>query len=64
VKNGDYVLVFLDLLLPGMNGAELFGKIRAIKPDLPVIVITGYTESELMMKALKLWSVGCDEKTF
>ena len=64
VKNGDYVLVFLDLLLPGMNGAELFGKIRAIKPDLPVIVITGYTESELMMKALNYGPLGVMKKPF
>jgi len=52
VKNHDYDLVFLDLKLPGMDGAELFKHIRMNKPELPVTIITGYPVSELMMNAL------------
>ena len=64
VKNGVYALVFLDLLVPGIDGAELFGKIRAIKPELPITVITGYPESELMMKALNYGPLGIMKKPF
>ena len=52
VKDGDYDLVFLDLKMPEMDGAELFGQIRVTKPKLPVTVITGYPDSELMTRAL------------
>jgi CheY-like chemotaxis protein len=38
-------LVISDLAMPGMDGAELIGHLTAIRPDIPVIVITGYMES-------------------
>jgi len=50
--------------VPGIDGAELFGKIRAIKPELPITVITGYPESELMMKALNYGPLGIMKKPF
>mgnify|MGYP001389058234 CR=1 FL=1 len=37
----DIRLVLLDLALPDAEGAELLGRIRAMKPNLPVIVLTG-----------------------
>jgi CheY-like chemotaxis protein len=30
--------------MPGMNGAELIGKIRAIRQDIPVVLCTGFSE--------------------
>jgi len=60
----DYDMVFLDLMLPGVDGAELFGQIRALKPGLPVTIITGYPESDLMMKALEYGPLGAMKKPF
>jgi CheY-like chemotaxis protein len=37
-------LVITDQAMPGMTGSELVAKIRADKPDLPVILATGYAE--------------------
>ncbi len=47
-KNGrrDYALVLTDLSLPGMSGSELGLQLRQIKPDLPVILMTGYFSSD------------------
>jgi excisionase family DNA binding protein len=45
-------LVFLDLRMPGMNGVELFRQIKNTKPNLPVIIITGYPNSDMMSQAL------------
>lgn len=52
VENGNYDLVFLDLVMPGTNGAAVFKQIRSVKPELPVTIITGYPDSELMMSAM------------
>lgn len=52
VKANNCDLVFLDLKMPGVNGAELLKQIREVKPDLPVTIITGYPESDLMAEAL------------
>jgi len=52
VKQRDFDLVFLDLKMPGMDGAELFRQIKTIKPELPVTIITGYPDSDMMARAL------------
>ena len=64
VKNRDYDLVFLDLKMPGMDGAGLFGQIRLAKPDLPVTIITGYPNSDLMERALTYGPFGVMSKPF
>jgi PAS domain S-box-containing protein len=40
-------LLITDQVMPGMTGAELASKIRAEKPELPVILATGYAELPL-----------------
>ena len=45
-------MIFLDLRMPEMDGAELFHQIKAIKPKLPVAIITGYHDSDMMASAL------------
>jgi CheY-like chemotaxis protein len=35
-------LVITDYLMPGMNGAELAKEIRAARPDIPIMIATGY----------------------
>lgn len=38
----DIDVVILDMLMPGMNGKEAFFHIRSIRPDIPVIFVSGY----------------------
>jgi len=39
-------LVLLDLTMPGLGGAETFREMHALRPDLPVILMSGYDEEE------------------
>ena len=39
-------LVITDHLMPGMNGAEFVRELRILKPDIPVLVISGMEEAE------------------
>jgi PAS domain S-box-containing protein len=42
---GDSVsVVLLDLSMPRMGGAETFRRLRALRPDLPILMMSGYTE--------------------
>jgi len=64
VKQQDFALVFLDLKMPGMDGAELFRQIRTIKPKLPVTIMTGYPDSDMMARALAQGPFGVMSKPF
>ncbi len=59
-----YDLIFLDLKMPVMDGAELFREIRTINPDIAVVVTTGYPDSDLMAKALSYGPFGVLNKPF
>jgi len=45
IKNID--LLITDVMMPGMDGPTMAGKIRAMSPDLKIIFISGYTEDRL-----------------
>jgi excisionase family DNA binding protein len=64
ITSGDYDLVFLDLLMPGTDGAMIFKQIRSVKPDLPVTIITGYPDSDLMMSAMNSGPFSVMKKPF
>jgi signal transduction histidine kinase/CheY-like chemotaxis protein len=44
---GAFRLVLLDLTMPRMSGAEALAGLRAIRPNVPVVVITGHREDAL-----------------
>lgn len=53
-KKTDVDLVLLDLIMPGINGVETFRQLHELRPQLPVVIITGYPDSDLMQKALEI----------
>jgi two-component system nitrogen regulation response regulator NtrX len=50
---GDLGLVFLDIKMPGRDGLDILKEIRAIRPDLPVIMISGHGTIETAVGATK-----------
>ncbi len=47
-------IVISDILLPKMNGLELVKKIKSLNKDIPVILISAYSEKEKLLKAIEL----------
>jgi PAS domain S-box-containing protein len=43
---GDLALVILDLTMPGLSGEEVFFEIHRLRPGLPVVLCSGYSEQE------------------
>jgi excisionase family DNA binding protein len=64
VEQQDFAMAFLDLKMPGVDGAELFRQIKTIRPQLPVIIITGYPDSDIMARALAQAPFGLMHKPF
>ena len=59
-----YDIVFLDLVLPRRSGVEVLKFIKASKPYLPVIVVSGAVGSKLWSEATSLGVVGVISKPF
>jgi len=44
-QDGDVDAVLTDYVMPGKNGADLIREIRQIRPDMPILLITGYADA-------------------
>ncbi len=41
-------IVVLDLLMPGLTGEQTFHALRAIKPEVRVLIVSGYSEGDIL----------------
>src|SRR3984885_10713270 len=47
------ILILSDINMPGMSGLEFLPKAKALRPDVPVIMITAYGDDNTRRKALE-----------
>jgi DNA-binding NtrC family response regulator len=64
VKSKHYDIIFLDVILPGIDGVETFERVKGIDPEVTVIMMTGYTEEDLVRKAVSEGAYTCIYKPF
>ncbi len=55
-------LVLLDIWMPGMDGLEALPRIKELRPDLPVIMISGHGTVETAVKAIRMGAYDFIEK--
>ena len=55
IENNPVDILVTDVAMPDMDGFELFTKVKEIRPDLPIIMMTGfgYDPSHTLVKAKK-----------
>ena len=53
VADPSLILILSDVNMPGMSGLEMLPKVRAERPDVPVIMITAYGDAETKRKAME-----------
>ena len=62
VASGSYDAIILDLQMPEMDGLQTLEKLKAINPDLQVILLTGHATVEKGVQAMKLGASDVMEK--
>lgn len=60
----EYDLLITDLKMPGMDGLSVIREARRTAPDLPVIIITGYSTEASAIEAINLGVAGYLTKPF
>ena len=58
VGSGDYHLALLDISLPGRNGLDVLRQLRQLKPELPVLVLSMYSDEQYAVRALRAGAAG------
>jgi CheY-like chemotaxis protein len=49
---GPLHLVLTDIVMPGLNGPEVVEKLQEMKPDLPAIFMSGYTDDAILNQTM------------
>lgn len=59
-NSGDasLILILSDINMPGMTGLEMLPKVKEMRPDVPVIMITAYGDAETKRRAMERGAVG------
>jgi CheY-like chemotaxis protein len=52
-RDRSLILILSDINMPGMSGLELLPKAKALRPDVPIIMITAYGDVDTKRKALE-----------
>ena len=64
LRERDYDFLFTDLKMPGMNGVEVVKAARHLRPDMDVVVITGYGTIETAVETMQHGAVDYVQKPF
>ena len=54
VKNEDYDLILCDIKMPKMDGVEVLEAIKKIKPEIPMVMISGHGDLETAINTMRL----------
>ncbi len=63
-KDAPADVVLTDMKMPGMSGIELLGKVKTIKPDTMVVIITAYGTFDSAVEAVRLGAFDYIQKPF
>lgn len=64
LQQTPFDLVVTDLKMPGMNGIEVLRAIKVLQPEVPVILVTGYSTVDTAVEAMKCGALDYISKPF
>jgi len=63
-KPNEIGLVLLDVKMPGASGTSVLGRMKALSPELKIIIVTGFSSKDVAIDALKSHADDYIEKPF
>ena len=54
VKSEDYDLILCDIKMPKMDGVEVLEMVKKIKPEIPIVMISGHGDLETAINTMRL----------
>ena len=58
IADPSLILILSDINMPGMSGLEMLPRVRAERPEVPVIMITAYGDADTRREAIERGAVG------
>ncbi len=58
IRKNECDIIILDINLPDRNGLEILKDVKAIKPDIHVLMLSAYPEEEFAVRAIKAGASG------
>ena len=54
IKNTDYDLILCDIKMPKMDGVEVLEATKKIKPEIPIVMISGHGDMETAINTMRM----------
>ncbi|MDG1246261.1 MAG: sigma-54 dependent transcriptional regulator [Polaribacter sp.] len=54
ILNNDYDLVLCDIKMPKMDGVEVLEKVKKVKPEIPIVMISGHGDLDTAVNTMRL----------
>jgi DNA-binding NtrC family response regulator len=64
LRQMEFDIVFLDLVMPGMGGLEVLEEISGMKKEVPCVIMTGFATTKTAVDAMKLGALDYITKPF
>jgi DNA-binding NarL/FixJ family response regulator len=58
VRNGEFDIVLLDIRMPDGSGIDTLRKLKTLRPDLPVLMLSGFAEEQYALNLLRAGAAG------
>ena len=64
IKTQEFDIAFMDMLMPDKDGVDVLKEVKSLAPDLPVVMMSGYSLDDKRKEARRLGAVECLKKPF
>jgi DNA-binding NarL/FixJ family response regulator len=58
IRSGEWDVVLLDISMPDQNGVDILQRVKHLKPELPVLILSGFPENQYAVNLMRAGASG------